>query len=350
MKKTEHNYGGWKSQKRKSYKFYIIIFVMSVVVGAVGLAVLFSEMLTKWLANPIDVPSVVIIVGLSLIIGLIIAFFVGKVLFVPIKNLQEAMNGVTNGDFEIKVEEKSVFDEIENINHSFNIMMKELRANEVIQKDFVSNVSHEFKTPLNAIEGYATLLQEENLSKEEQNEYVQKILLNTKRMTELVSNVLLISRLENKAVQPEKSKFSLDEQIRQAVVLLEPKWQKKDIEFDVSLDESLYFGSQSLLSHVWFNLIENAIKFSPQGGKVTITLTDKPDKAVITFSDEGEGVKESEKDLIFQRFYQADTSHKQEGSGLGLALVKKILESEQGEIVVDNLPEFGCMFTVTLNK
>jgi signal transduction histidine kinase len=229
---------------------------------------------------------------------------------------------------------------------SFNIMTEELSATEILQTDFVSNVSHEFKTPINAIEGYATLLQDETLSEEEEREYVEKILLNTKRLSDLVGNILLLSKVDNQAIPASRATYSLDEQIRRAILYLEPKWEKKNILFDVELDTVDYYGNESLMLHIWTNILYNAIKFSPEGGEVRVRLYEKDGNVVFSVSDQGAGIDENAKKHIFDKFYQSETSHKGEGNGLGLALVKRITDLAGGTVTAENLSLGGCRFEV----
>ena len=230
----------------------------------------------------------------------------------------------------------------------FNMMTKELKNTEVLQTDFVSNVSHEFKTPINAIEGYTTLLQGCDNLDETQQEYIEKILFNTNRLSTLVGNILLLSKIENQSIQTSRSKFRLDEQIRQSIVALEPAWEKKNIEFDVEMESIEYLGNESLFHHVWDNLIGNAIKFSPCGGLVVIRLEKDGKNILFVIEDNGPGLSEEAKKHLFDKFYQADSSHKQEGNGLGLALVKRILTIADGDIVAENKKDGGCRFSVHL--
>ena len=294
-----------------------------------------------------EIPHFYVVIGLSFIVGLIMAVFIGKVLLSPIKNLKNNMNKVAEGDFSVKVTEDSIFDEVDDMYHYFNMMMDELRATEIIQSDFISNVSHEFKTPINAIEGYITLLSDDNISIEEKEQYVEKIMKNTERMSQLISNVLLLSKLENQTIDTKIKSFSLDEQIRQVIILLEPKWVEKNVEFDIELDEIDYLGNEGIMFHVWNNLIGNAIKFGPKNGKITIQLK-KDDKVKFIIEDEGPGIDEESIKFIFNKFYQTDTSHKSDGNGLGLSLVKKIVDLCNGSIIVENKENTGCRFTVIL--
>jgi len=293
-------------------------------------------------------PMVVEFIGICLLVGILLTSQLSKFFFNPIKKLRKAMDQVAEGDFSVRLEEESSSKEIMEIYTGFNLMAHGLSSTEILQTDFVSNVSHEFKTPINAIEGYSTLLQDgENLNGEQQ-EYVEKILYNTKRLSSLVGSILLLSKLENQQIPTNQSLYRLDEQIRQSIVGLESAWEVKDIDFDVELDRVEYLGNEPMMRHVWDNLISNAVKFSPEGGRVQIRLTKAQETITFVIEDAGPGLSEEDQKHIFDKFYQADSSHKQEGNGLGLALVKRVLTIEHGEIRVENRPCGGCRFTVTL--
>lgn len=299
-------------------------------------------------AFPWEVPLELELVGVCLLVGILVTSQLSKYFFNPIKKLRGAMDKVAEGNFSVRLEEKSSSKEIMEIYTGFNLMAHELSSTEILQTDFVSNVSHEFKTPINAIEGYSTLLQDSENLNEEQREYINKILLNTHRLSSLVGSILLLSKLENQQIPSHQVEYRLDEQVRQSIVALEPAWEKKDIEFDVELDRLSYLGNEPMMRHVWDNLISNAIKFSPNGGTVKIRLVKKLKKLIFTVEDQGPGLTEEAQKHIFDKFYQADESHKQEGNGLGLALVKRILAIEKGQITAENIPEGGCRFTVTI--
>lgn len=343
-------YGKWKGYKRRGFRFYFILVVTVVVFITTALSSLAEGFLSDLLNLDERGNRLLLIIGFSVVFGWILSTFVSMFLLKPIGNLQSAMYKVAKGDLEVQITEKNKIEEIENINHSFNIMIKELGANNEMQKDFISNVSHEFKTPLSAIEGYATLLQDDSLSKEERDEYINEIISTTTLMSDLVSNILLLSKIENQSIEFAKENFYLDEQIRKVVVMLEPKWSEKGLQIDANINKVQTFSNKSMLIHVWRNLIENAIKFSPKNGKITINLKEEGEKIIFSVADEGKGIKEEEKEFIFNKFYQADSSRKQEGNGLGLALVKKIMEAVGGAVVVENVVPNGCKFTITLQK
>lgn len=340
-----------RTKKEKGLKIrpYLTLVIWGALAVSMVLTGLLFTVLNKFFSLPESMPTLVwLLIFNTLISGLITAFLNGKILE-PVTKLSDAMSKVAQGDFKQQLKTASRIDEIRESCGSFNIMTKELEATELLQTDFVSNVSHEFKTPINAIEGYAMLLQGEELSPE-QNEYVEKILFNTQRLSGLVGNILLLSRVEHQNIPMKKAEYRLDEQIRQAVLSLESKWTEKEIGFQVNLESICYMGNEGLLMHVWINLLDNAIKFSPQGGTVTLSLRREGNGVIFVVEDEGEGIQEDVKNRIFDKFYQADGSHKLDGNGLGLALVKRIVDSNQGTIEVDNREYGGCKFTVKLKE
>lgn len=327
---------------------------MTVLVGAMVLgSILIAFGLTSLLEWLFPVPNNLLFRAIqlnvfSLLVAMIAAYFFSRIFFDPIKELREGMQRVADGDLSTHLSTKSSSLEIQEVFAGFNMMTQELSATEILQTDFVSNVSHEFKTPINAIEGYTTLLQDcENLSREQQ-EYIEKILFNTKRLSALVSNILLLSKLENQSIQTHREQFGLDEQIREAILALETAWEEKEIELDVDLDDLEYWGNESMLYHVWTNIIGNAVKFSPRCGIIKIRLRQKEDRILFVTEDNGPGLSEETQKHLFDKFYQEDSSHKQEGNGLGLALVKRILTLSGGTVSAENIPSGGCRITVTL--
>lgn len=333
-----------------SLRVRLILTVSVEIVVSVLLALGVSAMMEIMLPQSVEIPLLLELIVLSLLVGMFMTTFISKAFFDPIKKLRVAMERVADGDFSTHLETKSNSKEICEIFTGFNLMVDELKATEVLQTDFVSNVSHEFKTPINAIEGYTTLLQGcDNLGEEEQ-QYVEKILFNTKRLSGLVGNILLLSKIENQSIETKQKQFRLDEQIRQSIVVLEPVWTGKDIEFDVDMESIEYLGNDGLLRHVWDNIIGNAIKFSPQGGIINISLKKQDSQIIFVIEDNGPGLSEEAKKHMFDKFYQADSSHKQEGNGLGLALVKRIVAINGGEIEADNTLEGGCRLMVILKE
>lgn len=292
--------------------------------------------------------SVFSVLVLTLIQSIIITFALRRIFITPFVRLIDAMNKVAAGDFSIRLNSNIFQSDLSDVYTSFNTMVTELSHKDTLQSDFISNVSHEFKTPINAIEGYASLLQDSELSDEEEKNYVDKIMFNTQRLSCLVGNVLLLSKVNNQVVQPAHSSYRLDEQIRQSILALESKWAPKNIDFDIELEKIEYTGVENLMAHVWINLIDNAIKFSLDGGLVTIRLYRQENNAIFTVRNHGITIPESSLDRVFGKFYQCDTSRKSEGHGLGLALVKKVLDSSEANIAVISSEDSGTEFKVTL--
>lgn len=294
------------------------------------------------------VPILLILI-FGTLLGGCITFFVGRNIIRPIQNMSDAFEELSKGNFDVKIPENERVDEIREIIQHFNRMTYDLSHIETLRNDFVADVSHEFKTPIASIEGYATLLQDERLTPERRSRYVEKILDNSRKLSGLCSNILMLSKLENQELVPNKREYRLDEQIRKAVLMLENRWNAKNIEFDIELEKQVYFGSEELIAQVWSNIIDNAIRYSPIGGVIGIRMNRGADFVTVTITDRGEGMSEEVQKHIFDKFYQADPSRKTDGSGLGLSLVKRILDICGGEISVDSAVGKGAAFTVSLS-
>ena len=286
----------------------------------------------------------------SLLLGVVIALYVGRLIVRPVQNISEAFDSLSAGDFAVRVPENGRIREIQEMARHFNAMACDLSHTETLRSDFVANVSHEFKTPIAAIEGYATLLQNHSLSREKHDHYVEKILENSRRLVNLSGNVLMLSKLENQEIVPGKTEYRLDEQLRKCILLLENRWTEKEIEWDIDLFRQSYYGNEELLEQVWVNLLDNAIKHSPVGGGIAVSLSDTGAALTVRIADHGDGMSADVQKHMFEKFYQGDSSHKAEGNGLGLALVKRIVELSRGEIAVRSAPGCGAEFAVTLPK
>ncbi len=335
-----------KKTRRLKLHHYVLIIVIVIMVTIIIVSGGLNAILRWALSNPIKVPDLIWIVVISALSSIITYFVMKKFIVSPLSKLESAMTKVSEGDFTVRLETNSRIDEIKRSYDSFNIMVKELRSTELLQSDFVANVSHEFKTPLSTIEGYITLLQgaEDN----EREEYVSKILLSTKRLSNLIGEILLLSKIENHSIAYKSETFRLDEQIRQAVVFLESKWEAKEMDFDAVLENTNFCGNEKLLFRVWVNLIDNAIKFSPVGGVITLELKKLDNNAVVTVKDSGTGISDDAKKHVFDKFFQEDNSHSKEGNGLGLTLVKRIVSVHNGTVTVSDNEGCGTVFTVIL--
>lgn len=293
------------------------------------------------------------LISLLLVSGITVAlmsYFIGRRVLTPLVKLSSASKEVARGNFDVTVSDSSKMEEVQSTFRNFNAMVRELKSISTLSSDFIANVSHEFKTPLSVIEGYAMLLQDDCLTAQEREDYLNKILVNTRRLNTLVGNILMLSKMETKPLPEQYTRFRLDEQLRQVVAQLEPQWSAKGISFRVRLDEVELLGWEQVLPYVWSNLISNAIKFSPSGSVIALTLLEQRECAVVTVSDRGCGMEPDVQERIFEKFYQGDTSHKAEGNGLGLALVRQIVELSQGVVEVESQPGKGSTFRVILPK
>lgn len=288
----------------------------------------------------------------SFLIGSLLAFIIGNTVLKPLSELVKATKRVTGGDFNTALEigwmERHTIKELRELIQDFNEMTEELRNTEMFRNDFISNFSHEFKTPLVSIRGFARQLYEGNLTEEQQREFSKIILDETEYLSVLSQNTLLMTNIENKDIITEKTDFSLDEQLRECMIRLEPQWSRKNIDIDMDLDEVHFYWNKSMLSHVWNNLFDNAVKFTPENGSIYVTCNRRDGLIVVKIKDSGCGIPEEALSHIFEKFYQADASHATKGNGLGLSLVKKVVELCGGDIFVKSEVGKGTEFTVEL--
>lgn len=270
-----------------------------------------------------------------------------KNIFRPIEQINEVTKKVALGEYDIELESKRE-DEIGELTNNFNKMTRGLKSTENLQKEFINNVSHEIKTPVSSIEGFAKFLKDKNLTDEEREEYTNIIIEEAKRLENLTGKILKLSKLNNQEIITNKQEIDIAEQIRKAISLLEPKWSKKDIKINVSLDEKVFLGDEGLIYQVWVNIIDNAIKFSNESGSIDIKVYEKDKNIIVEIKDHGIGMKEEELEKVYDRFYQIDKSHSKEGSGLGLAIVKRIVELSEGKIEIKSKENKGTTVTVKL--
>lgn len=337
--------------KKRSFKlgFYFTLVVFAIMSASILLIAPVMALTTSrgYFAGMDIMASFVVLYLLSMAAGVTISAIVGHRILKPILKFSRALKEVSAGNFQVQVPEDQRIEELSLMAANLNRMVQQLQNTETVHGDFIANLSHEFKTPLASIEGYAVLLKDQRLSREEHDEYVSRILRATHRLSNLSGNILKISRLESQEIITDKKQYRLDEQLRQAVLLLEEDWSKKNLELDVQLQDVIYYGNDELLMQVWLNLLSNAIKFTPQGGTITVELT-KTDTVKAVIRDTGIGIDKTSIEHIFDKFYQGDTSRKSEGNGLGLAIVSRIVKLCAGTISVESAPGEGAAFTVCL--
>ncbi len=274
---------------------------------------------------------------LSLIIGFLLAYLAGRITINPIKQVIDKLDCLANGDFKVRLHFDKVirkhpsFKQMEN---SFNRAAEELEHTEMLRSDFINNFSHEFKTPIVSIAGFAKLLRRGNLSEDEKQEYLEAIEEESLRLSDMANNVLSLTRVENQTILTSTSAFNLSEQIRGAVLLLEEKWTQKNINMDLNFDEYTIIANEELLKQVWINLLDNAIKFSYDNDTVAVKIEDKENNLIVAVSNHGKDIPKDSINRIFNKFYQADESHFSSGNGIGLAVVKKICQLHNGQVSV----------------
>ena len=272
----------------------------------------------------------------------------------PVNRITEAAEKIMQGDFSVRIKKQSKFvtdDKFNEVVECFNKMAEELASVETLRTDFIANVSHEMKTPLAVMQNYGTLLQTLNLSEEKRIEYAKGVTDGAHRMANMMTNILKLNRLENQQIYPQTREYDLSEQLCECLLQYENVWEKSNIAIDTDIaDNVMITADTELLSLVWNNLFSNAFKFTEPGGTVSVTLTATAHHAIITVSDTGCGISPEVGRHIFDKFYQGDTSHSVQGNGLGLALVKRVIDIMHGEIGVESTVGKGTTFTVRIRR
>ena len=272
----------------------------------------------------------------------------------PVKQILEAADKIMQGDFSVRIEKVADFAGETGFNEiikAINAMTAELQGTETLRTDFIANVSHELKTPLAVMGNYATMLQQPGITDEERREYAKSISESARRLAQLITNILKLNKLENQQIFPKNEEFDLGEQLCACLLQFEDAWEKKELNIETDIEDDVRIRSDSeLLSLVWNNLISNAVKFTPQGGTVGVRLKTEGNQVVVSVSDTGCGIKPEVGQHIFEKFYQGDTSHATQGNGLGLALVKRVVDIFSGEIGVQSVYGRGSTFTVKFRR
>ena len=272
----------------------------------------------------------------------------------PVKRIISAAEKIMQGEFSTRIEPLGGYSNIDGFDVIilyFNKMAEGLSGIETLRTDFIANVSHELKTPLAVIQNYGTILQQPNLSEEKRIEYAKAVTDSSHRLADLMTNILKLNKLENQQIYPDKKIYNLGEQLCECLLNFENVWEKKDIEIETDIEEEVFVEDDAeLLTLVWNNLFSNAMKFTEPGGRVTLKMKSDNEWAVVQVSDTGCGIPPEVGRHIFEKFYQGDTSHATQGNGLGLALVKRVIEIADGDISVSSETGKGSTFTVRLRR
>lgn len=329
----------------------MLIQSISIVVTALG-----SFMLMTWLISDLaEVHHIYAATGLEMLgtLGVLIIVLVPLYTFFyrrrvnEVVTLSAAIRSVASGDYQSKIATDKQT-QMKPIYEDFNKMCDELESVKLLRNDFINNYSHEFKTPIASINGFAELLLEKEMSPEEQRRYLKIIADESARLSEFASNTSLLSKLSSQAIVTDAEFYDLAEQIRQCSIILSGKWMGKKQRLDSFLDAVMFYGNQSMMQHLWLNLLDNAIKYTPEGGSILVELILREERAIVRIADTGEGISDEAQEHLFEPYFQGNTSHFRPGLGLGLSIVKRIVELCDGDISVQSKVSSGTVFTITL--
>ena len=343
---------------RTSFTIILSIFAFLIILLAIGLTALGIWLLTLAgvtvdMEGQLQLGPVILFMSLiSFLIGSTIAYFSSHIPLKPINELITKINRLAAGDFKTRLRFGKALSShrvAKQLTASFNKMAEELENTEMLRGDFINSFSHEFKTPIVSITGLANLLESGNLTEEQRAQYARAIREESMRLSSMASNVLSLSRVEKVAILTDISRFNLSEQVRSAVLLLEEKWTRKNVDLQLDFEEYFLEANEEMLMQVWINLIDNAVKFVPEGGTVSLDICEKADEVSVRISNTGPEIPIEKQDKIFNKFYQTDESHSTRGNGIGLAIVKRIVDLHKGRVLLTS--EGGVTaFTVSLPK
>lgn len=352
-----------RKEKRK-YRMSLRIYYSLVSIMTLCTACIFSFILVltgmKLLYHGAFTPQAAIVIcllvcTLTMLFGGIMLWFGAVHLTKPIDEVNRAVKGVTSGDFTVHIDRKTqsssdyeFTNEIDELSRNFNTMAAELNGMDYMRKDFMSNVSHEVKTPVAAITGFTEILMEGGLPPEEQQEYLSLVNKESLRLSRLCENMLRMSRLDYQQIVVKKDKIRVDEQIRKCIIMLSEKWADKMINYELDCGNLMVQSDADLLMQIWVNLLDNAIKYSPENSRIWINGNIERNNLIIAIQDEGEGISPEKQPKIFEKFYQCEESHKKQGNGLGLSIVKRIVELLGGSIACTSEEGKGTVMEVRI--
>lgn len=327
---------------------FLILMITSLIIFVIGILLIrINAINIANISRHEPMLPIFVLLIISVLVGTVVSFMISRFPLKPLRRVIDATNRLASGDFSVRLRLSgpSSFGEVE---RSFNRMAEELGSIEMLRADFVDHFSHEFKTPIVSIKGFAEELKHDDLTPEQRNEYLDIIIHESSRLSQLATNVLNLSRVEKQTILANRERFDLTEQVRRCVLLFENKWEQRKLNLNVELDEATIEGDEELLSQVWLNLIDNAVKFTPEGGCVDIRLQKGESSVVFQIRDDGYGISEEIQRHIFDKFYQGDASHTVSGNGLGLSIARRIVALHNGDIRCKSQEGAGTEFTVEL--
>lgn len=331
----------------KSVKMQLVIFIFMIMMCSTALTG-FLVIVSYYLQQP----PIPLLMGVFLLVstgvGTLLSYGLSRYFLTPIQDLVAATKEVAKGNYGVRVAAVDRERELGKLTHSFNQMVRELEGVELLKTDFINYFSHEFKTPIISIRGFARQLQQRDLPEAVRQEYADIIYKESERLVKMSTNVLLLTKLENQTLVTDQKLYSLDEQLRHCILVLQEEWERKNLELELDLAELEYYGNEEMLSQVWINLIGNAISYSSEHGKIAISCMRDINRIKVRIKDEGLGMTDQTMVKIFDKFYQGDLSHGAKGNGLGLPIVKRIIDLCGGSINVKSQVGKGSTFLVYL--
>ncbi len=307
---------------------YLLIMATIYILVNTGVIYIDSVSMPTWLLILIFFVS-------SFVIGTISTLFISRFVLSAVNIVAEGMTELSRGNFDVNID-LGKSEESKQLADAFNNLAKELKGIHMLRANFVNEYAHEFKTPIVSIKGFAELLKQEDLTDDQKKEYLDIVIEEANRLTTLSSNSLNLSRIENQKILTEVTKFNLSEQIRNSILLLERKWQEKNIDLQIALEELDITANEEMLKQVWINLLDNAVKYSHSGGTISMHLLKDKNIVIFKISNGGETIKEEDYNKIFEKFYRAGETST-DGHGVGLSIVKKIIELHKGKVDVNSV-------------
>jgi len=327
---------------------FMILTITSIVIFAIGVLLVRTNAINiAKLSRQEPLLPIMMLLIISVVVGTVVSFMISRFPLKPLRRVIDAINRLAAGDFSVRLNLSGV-SSFTDLSTSFNRMAEELGSIEMLRSDFVDSFSHEFKTPIVSIKGFAEELKHDDIPLEQRQEYLDIIIHESSRLAQLATNVLNLSRVEKQAILASRTSFDLTEQVRRCVLLFENKWEERGLNLTVELDEVMLEGDEELLSQVWLNLIDNAVKFTPEGGNVDIRLRQRENTAEFVIRDDGYGISEEVQRHIFDKFYQGDPSHSAAGNGLGLSIAMRVVTLHGGNLSCKSEEGAGTEFTVKL--
>ena len=327
---------------------FVILMITSIVIFTIGVLLVRTNAINiAKLSRQEPLLPILMLLIISVVVGTVVSFMISRIPLNPLRRVIDAINRLAAGDFSARLNFSGP-SSFPKLSSSFTPIAEQLAGIQMLRSDFVDSFSHEFKTPIVSIKGFAEELKHDDLAPEQRQEYLDIIIHESSRLAQLATNVLNLSRVEKQAILASRAKFDLTEQVRRCILLFESKWEERGLKLTIELDEVTLEGDEELLSQVWLNLIDNAVKFTPEGGSVEIRLQARENHAVFTIQDDGYGIPEEAQRHIFDKFYQGDPSHAAAGNGLGLSIAKRVVTLHGGFIRCKSEEGAGTEFTVEL--